>query len=122
MGVTRRLREELPHVKCYSVQPDSGFHGLEGLKHMPTAIVPAIYDSTVPDGNIEIETEVAHRMVRRAAREEGLLVGVSSGANLAAAQRLAKELHSQGRHALIVTVICDSAAKYLSEKFWDDPD
>jgi S-sulfo-L-cysteine synthase (O-acetyl-L-serine-dependent) len=80
MGVTRRLRRDLPEVKCYSAQPSSGFHGLEGLKHMPTAIVPGIYDETLADGNIWIETEDAYRMVRRLAREEGLLVGISSGA------------------------------------------
>src|SRR5579862_8661310 len=78
-GVTRRLKRELPDVKCYSAQPSSGFHGLEGLKHMPTAIVPGIYDEKLADGNYWIETEDAYAMVRRLAREEGLLVGISSG-------------------------------------------
>ena len=87
MGVTRRLRRDLPEVKCYSAQPSSGFHGLEGLKHMPTAIVPGIYDEKLADGNMWIETEDAYRMVRRLAREEGLLVGISSGANVHAATR-----------------------------------
>ena len=120
MGVTRRLRRDLPEVKCYSAQPSSGFHGLEGLKHMPTAIVPGIYDEKLADGNVWIETEDAYRMVRRLAREEGLLVGISSGANVHAATVLARELASRGESATIVTVLCDSAEKYLSERFWNE--
>src|SRR5579864_6531082 len=119
-GVTRRLRRDMPGVKCYSAQPISGFHGIEGLKHMPTAIVPGIYDDTLADGNLWLETEDAYRMVKRLAREEGLLVGISSGANVVAALRLAREFHRDGRSAVIVTVFCDSADKYLSEPFWDD--
>jgi cysteine synthase B len=122
MGVTRRFREEAPHVRCYSMQPDSAFHGLEGLKHMATALVPDIYDPNLPDGNIDISTEDAHRMVKGVARQEGLLIGISAGGNLAAAHKLARELHAQGERALIVTVVCDGADKYLSEHFWDDPD
>jgi cysteine synthase B len=122
MGVTRRFREEAPHVRCFSMQPDSAFHGLEGLKHMESAIVPGIYDPRVLDGNIEISTEDAYRMVRRVAREEGLLIGVSSGGNLAAARRLARRLAENGEAGVIVTVLCDGADKYLSEHFWDDPD
>lgn len=122
MGVSRRMHEELPHVKCFSAQPSSGFHGLEGLKHMPTAIVPDIYDASVPDGNIWIDTEDAYRMVRRLAREEGLLVGISSGANVHAALEIGKEAAKAGEHAVIVTVLCDGADKYLSEHFWDDHD
>jgi cysteine synthase B len=122
MGVSRRLHEELPKVKCYSAQPSSGFHGLEGLKHMPTAIVPGIYDPTVPDENLWLETEDAHRMVRRVAREEGILVGVSSGANLHAARQIALQLSERGEQGVIVTILCDGADKYLSEHFWDDPD
>ena len=118
MGVTRRLRRDLPGVKCYSAQPSSGFHGLEGLKHMPTAIVPGIYDDTLADGNYWIETEDAYRMVRRLAREEGLLVGISSGCNVHAATLLATELAQRGESATIVTLLCDSAEKYLSENFW----
>jgi S-sulfo-L-cysteine synthase (O-acetyl-L-serine-dependent) len=121
MGVTRRMRDDAPHVRCYSVQPDSAFHGLEGLKHMETAIVPGIYDAEVPDGNIEIDTELAHRTVLRVAREEGKLIGVSSGANIAAAMRLAQDCSSRGERAVIVTTICDDASKYLSEHFWNDP-
>jgi cysteine synthase B len=121
MGVSRRLKRDLPEVKCISAQPSSGFHGLEGLKHMPTAIVPGIYDETLADGNVWIETEDAYRMVRRLAREEGLLVGISSGCNVHAASMLARELAGRGEPATIVTVLCDSAEKYLSEEFWNDP-
>jgi S-sulfo-L-cysteine synthase (O-acetyl-L-serine-dependent) len=120
MGVTRRMRRDRPGVKCYSAQPSSGFHGLEGLKHMPTAIVPGIYDDTLADGNFWIETEDAYAMVRRLAREEGLLVGISSGCNVHAATLLAAEIAGRGETATIVTMLCDSAEKYLSEHFWDD--
>lgn len=120
MGTTRRLRRDLPNVKCYSAQPSSGFHGLEGLKHMPTAIRPGFYDDQLADGNLWIETEDAYKMVRRLAREEGLLVGISSGCNVFAATILARELAARGESAMIVTVLCDSAEKYLSEHFWDD--
>jgi S-sulfo-L-cysteine synthase (O-acetyl-L-serine-dependent) len=119
-GVSRRLKRDLPHVQCYSAQPSSGFHGLEGLKHMPTAIVPGIYDDKLADGNLWIETEDAYRMVRRLAREEGLLVGISSGCNVHAATLVAREIAARGEQATIVTVLCDSAEKYLSEHFWDD--
>jgi cysteine synthase B len=119
-GTTKRLRRDLPDVKCYSAQPSSGFHGLEGLKHMPTAIKPGFYDEELADGNLWIETEDAYRMVRRLAREEGLLVGISSGCNVHAATILARELAAKGETATIVTVLCDSAEKYLSEHFWDE--
>jgi cysteine synthase B len=120
MGTTRRLKKELPHVECISVQPSSGFHGLEGLKHMPTAIMPKIYDDKLADRNIWMETDDAHRMVKRLAREEGVLIGISAGANVYAALMVGKELHAQGREAVIVSVLCDSADKYLSEHFWDE--
>src|SRR5215475_12329257 len=120
MGTSRRLKRDLPHVKVYSAQPSSGFHGLEGLKHMPTAIVPGFYDERLADGNFWIETEDAYRMVRRLAREEALLVGISSGCNVHAATRLARELAARGETATIVTMLCDSAEKYLSEDFWDE--
>ncbi len=119
-GVTRRLRRDAPEVRCYSAQPSTGFHGLEGLKHMPTAIVPGIYDEHLADGNLWIETEDAYKMVRRMAREEGLLVGISSGCNVHAATLLAKDLAARGESAVIVTVLCDSADKYLSERFWEE--
>jgi S-sulfo-L-cysteine synthase (O-acetyl-L-serine-dependent) len=120
MGTSRRLKRDLPHVKVYSAQPSSGFHGLEGLKHMPTAIVPGFYDERLADGNFWIETEDAYRMVRRLAREEALLVGISSGCNVHAATLLARELAGRGEIATIVTMLCDSAEKYLSEHFWDE--
>jgi cysteine synthase B len=120
MGTTRRLKKELPHVECISVQPSSGFHGLEGLKHMPTAIQPGIYDEKLADRNVWMETDDAHRMVKRLAREEGVLIGISAGANVHAALALGKQLYAQGREAVIVSVLCDSADKYLSEHFWDE--
>jgi len=121
MGNSRRLREEMPHVKCISAQPSSGFHGLEGLKHMATAIVPGIYDPDMADDNIWIETEDAYAMCRRIAREEALLVGISSGANLVAARAVGKKLSQAGEKGVIVTILCDGAYKYLSESFWTDP-
>jgi len=120
MGNTRRLHEELPYVKCISAQPSSGFHGLEGLKHMATAIVPGFYDPSVADDNIWIETEDAYAMCRRIAREEALLVGISSGANLVAARKVGRKLVESGERGVIVTVLCDGAYKYLSESFWND--
>jgi cysteine synthase B len=120
VGTSRRLKQDVPGVECISAQPATGFHGLEGTKHMPTAIVPAIYDDTVAHRNLWIETEDAHRMVKRLAKEEGLLVGVSAGGNVHAALSVAKELHEAGRSGVVVTVLCDGADKYLSEHFWDD--
>jgi len=116
VGVTRRLRRELPGVECWSAQPATAFHGLEGMKHMPAAIVPGIYDDSLADGNLWVETEDAYAMVRRLAREEGVLVGVSSGANVFAATQLARRI----RHGRIVTVLCDGADKYLTEQFWEE--
>jgi len=118
MGNSRRLKRELPSVQCISAQPSSGFHGLEGLKHMPTAIVPGIYDEKIADDNLWIETEDAYKMTRWLGRHEGLLVGMSSGANAHAAREIAKGLKS----GVIVTVLCDGATKYLSEPFWNDED
>jgi cysteine synthase B len=122
VGVTRRLKRDLPHVQCISMQPSTGFHGLEGLKHMPTAIVPGIYDESLADENVWIETEDAYKMVRRAAREEGVLIGISSGANLVAARKVGRRLADKSESAVIVTVLCDGADKYLSEHFWDEED
>jgi cysteine synthase B len=122
MGNSRRLRKEIPGIRCISAQPSSGFHGLEGLKHMPTAIVPGIYDPAVADDNIWIETEDAYSMCRRIAREEALLVGISSGANLVAARAVGRKLVEAGETGVIVTVLCDGAYKYLSEPFWSEPD
>ena len=116
VGVGRRLKEHSSAIQLISMQPSSGFHGLEGLKHMPTAIVPAIYDEELADDNIWAETEDAHAMVKRLAREEGLLVGISSGANMVAALKVARQI----KEGVIVTVFCDAADKYLSEQFWDE--
>ncbi len=116
VGAGRRLRELNPAIRLISFQPDSGFHGLEGLKHMPTAIVPGIYDASLADENLWISTEDAYRMVRRLAREEGLLVGVSSGAALAACLRVAPKI----QRGVVVTVFPDAADKYLSQKFWEE--
>jgi cysteine synthase B len=121
MGNSRRLHKELPCVKCISAQPSSGFHGLEGLKHMATAIVPGIYDPSIADDNVFIETEDAYAMCRRIAREEALLVGISSGANLVAARAVGRQLVEAGEQGVIVTILCDGAYKYLSEPFWNDP-
>jgi cysteine synthase B len=122
MGTSRRLKHELPNVRCISAQPSSGFHGLEGLKHMPTAIVPGIYDDTLADDNLWIETEDAYRMTRWLGRHEGLLVGMSSGANVHAAHEVGRRLAAQGQSGVVVTVLCDGATKYLSEPFWNDAD
>jgi cysteine synthase B len=119
VGTTRRLKELNPAIRCISMQPDSGFHGLEGLKHMATAIVPAIYDADLADQNMDAGTEVAHRMVKRLAREEGILAGVSSGAALWACFEVARSLPSE-QYAEIVTVFPDSGEKYLSDRFWSE--
>jgi S-sulfo-L-cysteine synthase (O-acetyl-L-serine-dependent) len=114
MGVTRRLKELNPAIECISMQPDHPLHGLEGLKHMPTALVPGIYDPELADRQIDVATEDAQQTALRLAREEGILVGVSSGGNMAAALRVAAEL----KEGVVVTIFADSAAKYLSESFW----
>jgi cysteine synthase B len=119
-GVTRRLRKELPHVKCYSVQPASPLHGLEGTKHMPSSIKPDIYDPTLADGNLWVETEEAYEVARRLAREEGLLVGISAAANVLAASRIAEQLAAEGVPGQIVSVLCDGGQKYLTEPFWTE--
>ncbi len=119
-GTARRLKRELPTVQCISAQPDQGFHGIEGTKHMPTAIVPGIYDEALADDNLWVSTEDAYDMTRRLGREEGLLVGISAGANVYAATRVAARLAEQGQTGTVVTVLCDGAAKYLSEPFWND--
>lgn len=117
VGTARKLKEFNPKIQAISMQPDSPLHGLEGMKHLETAIVPGIYDTNLADKNLEVSTEDAQEMTRRLAREEGLFVGVSSGANVFAAIRLAKELNEK---AVIVTILCDGGGKYLSESFWDE--
>lgn len=120
MGTTRRLRELNAEIKCISMQPDSAFNGLEGLKHMATAIVPRIYDPALADENIAMETERAYEMCLRLARHSGMLIGVSAGAAVATALEVAKREHAAGREAVITTILCDSAEKYMSERFWTE--
>jgi cysteine synthase B len=121
MGTTRRLRELNPAIKCISMQPDSPFNGLEGLKHMATAIVPPIYDDKLADWNIDMATERAYAMAKWLGRNQGMLVGVSAAAAVCAALEVAETEAAAGREATIVTILCDSADKYLSERFWADP-
>jgi cysteine synthase B len=120
VGAARRLKELNPKIQCISLQPDSPFHGIEGAKHMPSAIVPKIYDPSLADKNIEIGTEEAYNVCKRLAREEGLLVGISAGAAVAGCLRVARELVEHEERAVIVTVLCDNADKYLSERFWEE--
>jgi cysteine synthase B len=116
MGTGRYLREQLPNVKIIAFQPDASFHGLEGLKHMPSAIKPGIYDPSFADETLEVQTEAAHEMVRRLAREEGLFVGISSGAAMVAALQVASKI----KDGVIVTVFPDAGYKYLSDKaLWE---
>ena len=119
VGTARRLREFNPSIRLVSFQPDAAFHGLEGLKHLPTSIVPEIYDAGVAAENLWVKTEDAYEQVRRLAREEGLLVGVSSGAALAACLEIARRL-PRGEAAQIVTVFPDSGVRYLEERFWEE--
>ena len=117
MGVGRRLRTFNPSIRLVSVQPDSPLHGLEGLKHMESAIVPGIYDASVADEDVRVSTEEAHELTRQLAIQEGLLVGISSGANLAGALHVARSAED----AIIVVIFCDGGEKYLSERFWEEP-
>ena len=115
VGTSRRLKELNPAVRLVSMQPDSPMHGLEGMKHMATSIVPPIYDSGLAHEQVEVDTEAAQAMVLRLAREEGLLVGISAGANVAAALQVARTL----KEGVLVTVLCDGGMKYLNERFWE---
>ncbi len=119
VGVTRRLKELKPAIRCISLQPDSAFHGLEGWKHMATAISPKIYDPSLADGDLAVRTEDAYRLVKRLAREEGLLVSPSGAAALSGCFQVAKAL-PRGERAVMVTVFADSGDKYLSERFWEE--
>jgi cysteine synthase B len=119
VGTTRRLKELNPAIRCISLQPDASFHGLEGWKHMETAIRPAIYDDTLADGNLEVGTEDAYRLVKRIALEEGLLASPSAAAALLGCFHVAREI-PQGPPAVMVTVFADSGTKYLSERFWEE--
>jgi cysteine synthase B len=117
VGAGRRLRAENPHVRLLAVQPDGPYHALEGVKHLPTtALVPGIYDPTLQDQVIDVSSEEAFEQARCLARLEGLMVGISAAANVAAALRVARQLE-QG---VVVTILCDGAAKYLSDRFWDE--
>jgi S-sulfo-L-cysteine synthase (O-acetyl-L-serine-dependent) len=119
VGTTRRLRELNPRVRCISLQPDAAFHGIEGTKHMASAIVPKIYDASLADADLGISTEDAYAMAKRLAREEGLLVGISAAAAVVGCLQLARQLKKNER-AVFVTILCDSGDKYLSERFWQD--
>ena len=116
VGTARRLKEYNPEIKVISFEPDSPFHGLEGMKHMASAIVPEIYDPTIADENLGTPTEEAYEMVKRLAREEGILVGLSGGAAVATSLKVARELES----GVVVTILPDGADKYLSESFWEE--
>jgi S-sulfo-L-cysteine synthase (O-acetyl-L-serine-dependent) len=119
MGTARRLKELNPNVRCISLQPDSPFHGIEGAKHMASAIVPKIYDPKLADEDIEIATEDAYSYAIRAAREEGLLLGISAGAAIAGCVQVARRLRTD-EEAVMVTIFPDSGDKYLSERFWTE--
>jgi cysteine synthase B len=116
-GTVRRLRELNPALRAVLMQPDSPLHGLEGMRHVETSIVPAIFDHALADERVEVSTEDAQAMARRLALEEGLFVGVSSGANVLAALRYARGLASG---SVVVTVLCDGGGRYLSEEFWGE--
>ena len=121
VGTTRRLKELNPAVQCISLQPDSSFHGIEGAKHMASAIVPKIYDPMLADQNLEIATEDAYAMARRLSRTAGLLVGISAAAAVVGCLRIARQLPVKSDdEAVMVTILCDSGDKYLSERFWTE--
>jgi S-sulfo-L-cysteine synthase (O-acetyl-L-serine-dependent) len=121
VGTTRRLKELNPRVQCISLQPDSSFHGIEGAKHMASAIVPKIYDPTLADQNLEISTEDSYAMARHMSRNAGLLVGISAAAAVVGCLKIARDLRlKRGQEAVIVTILCDSGDKYLSERFWTE--
>jgi S-sulfo-L-cysteine synthase (O-acetyl-L-serine-dependent) len=119
VGTTRRLKELNPEIRCISLQPDSPFHGIEGAKHMASAIIPGIYDAKLADEDIGISTEEAYGMAKRLAREEGLLVGISAAAAVVGCLQVARTLNP-GKPAVFVTILCDSGDKYLSERFWEE--
>jgi S-sulfo-L-cysteine synthase (O-acetyl-L-serine-dependent) len=121
MGTSRRLRELNPTIRCISLQPDSSFHGIEGAKHMATAIVPKIYDPSLADDNLEIATEDAYAMCRRVASECGTLLGISAAAGIVGSLKVAEQIElGQDREVVIVTILCDNGDKYLSERFWTE--
>ena len=117
MGTSRRLKALNPAIQCLAMQPDSPFNGLEGLKHMATAISPDIYDPDQADQHLSMKTEVAYDMARRLASTQGLFVGVSAAAAVAAAVQVARDLD----HGVVVTILPDNGFKYLSDRFWAEP-
>ena len=121
VGTARRLRELNPAIQCISLQPDSPFHGIEGAKHMASAIIPKIYDSHLADQDMSILTEEAYGMAKRLAREAGVLVGISAAAAVVGCLKIAEGLRlKEAEQAVIVTILCDSGDKYLSERFWTE--
>ena len=117
MGCTRRLKEYSPYIKCYNMTPDSPFHGIEGVKHCTCLTHSGFFDESISDGQIEVTTETAYDTARLLARNEGLFVGISAGANAAAAQKLAGTVPDG---SVIVTILCDSGCRYLSGRLWGD--
>jgi len=121
MGTSRRLKELNPSIRCISLQPDSSFHGIEGAKHMASAIVPKIYDPLLADENLEIATEDAYAMCRRMGRECGVLLGISAAAGIVGSLKISEQLElPKEQQAVVVTILCDSGDKYLSERFWTE--
>lgn len=116
VGTARRLKEFNPAIRCVAVQPDSPLHGLEGLKHLPSAVVPGIFDPTLVDQSVEVSTEEAHAMAQRATHAEGLLIGLSSAAALVAALRIAQRLDS----GVVVTIFADHGTRYVRDAFWEN--
>lgn len=116
-GTSRGLKKRNKNIKTYIMQPDLPFHGIEGLKHFETMLKPEIFDASLSDGKIEITTETAYKMSIRLAREEGIFAGISSGANVAAALKLAKNVPDG---SVIVTVLCDGGARYFSSPVWEE--
>ncbi|MCA9704725.1 MAG: pyridoxal-phosphate dependent enzyme, partial [Myxococcales bacterium] len=119
MGVTRRLHEHDPGIRCIGLQPDDAMHGLEGLKHIPSSLVPPIYDASILDDTIWLPTDEGWDMSDRLATDEGLFVGHSAGANVAGALRVAKELSDQGEPGVVVTVLCDRGDRYFAPLKWE---
>ena len=116
VGTSQRLKEFNPAIRAIAMHPDSPMHGLEGMKHLDTAMVPGIYDPSVADEHVEVATDDAYAMTRRLAREEGIFVGVTAGANVHAALRLGKTLPAG---SLVVTVLCDAGYRYLGDQLWE---
>ncbi len=119
MGCTRRIKDDAPHIECIAVEPADALHGLEGLKHMASSLVPPIYDPNVPDRIVPVKTEDGWDTADRLAREEGLHVGHSSGANIFAAVRVAEEVQRSGRGGCVVAIVCDRGDRYFAPMKWE---